>query len=560
MKSLGDILVNRSIVTTEQLEQLVAEQRRHKGSNLDELAVSMGMVEDSVLYKALAEEMGYPFAEEIRPQDLESDVVELAPMAFCREHKILPIRRRDDRIIVATSRPLDFNALDDLKLLLRQEVDTIVTTQAALSRAIEQWFASQKDMTERVIASLDEERERYATDDASTPDDLLDQGQAPVVKLVNSFLYQAVKARASDIHIEPYENKLRVRYRIDGVLFDAPTPPKELQSLIISRIKIQAEMDISESRLPQDGSMSIQIGRQRLDIRVSTLPTKFGERVVMRILEKSHSILKLSELGFAKGNLLVFRRLLSMPHGILLVTGPTGSGKSTTLYSALLTINSSERSILTLEDPIENEIRNIGQVQVKPEIGLTFAAGLRHILRQDPDVIMVGEIRDLETAEIAVQASLTGHLVFSTLHTNDSVSSITRLSDMGIDNYLIASTVIGLMAQRLIRVLCTKCRIPQPLTTQERERYGIDVEQVYSRGACSACRDTGYMGRVGIFELLAVTDEIREGIAAAVTTTRLRALAIDAGMTGLRQDGLDKVIQGISSLEEIDRVTGRHDA
>ena len=556
MKSVADILVKRGLVPQSAVAALIAEAAKKKDLTFEELVVSKKLAAAEDVYKALAEEMGYPFIETIDGNDLDGEIVALAPMAFCREHKLLPLHRQGDLVVVVTARPFDFASLDDLKFYLRQEIAPAVATPTTIVRAIELWYASQKDMTQKVIASLDDERERYATEQKATAEDLLDMSQAPVVQLVNSFLYEAIKARASDIHIEPYEDKIKVRYRIDGVLFDAPTPPKELQSLIISRIKIQSQMDIAESRLPQDGSMSIVIGDQRLDIRVSTLPTKFGERIVMRILEKSHSVLKLSELGFCSDAQKIFEKLIVSPHGIFLVTGPTGSGKSTTLYSSLLTINSSETSIITLEDPIENEIKDIGQVQVKPEIGLSFGAGLRHILRQDPDVIMVGEIRDLETAEISVQAALTGHLVFSTLHTNDSASTITRLADMGIEPYLISSTVIGILAQRLVRVLCPQCRVQLNLTEKERDELHLPSGVIFQEKGCPACRDTGYQGRIGIFELMPVDGEMSEAISGGRNSQELKNLAVARGMRTLRQDALIKVSRGVTSLHEVNRVTG----
>ena len=557
MTAAVECLVSAGLLTREQASEVFTEARRRENSLAEEIAVERGFANEEDVYKTLAEEMGFEFIESVSAEELDGDIISLVPMSFCRENKMLPLFNAEEGVTVAIARPFDFSSLDDLKLFLKSEIIPVVATPQTVSKTIELWFAGQKDMTEKVIASLGNDgpqADREAR--KSSVEDLLDMTQAPVVKLVNSFIYQAIKARASDIHIEPYEDKIKVRYRIDGVLFDAPTPPKELQSLIISRLKIQSEMDIAENRLPQDGAMAITIGSRRLDIRVSTLPTKYGERIVMRILEKSHSVLSLNELGFSSSTQSIFEKLILSPHGIFLVTGPTGSGKSTTLYSALLTINSSESNIITLEDPIENEIHNISQVQVKPAIGLTFAAGLRHILRQDPDVIMVGEIRDEVTAAIAVQSALTGHLVFSTLHTNDSASTVTRLCDMGVENYLISSTVIGVLAQRLVRQLCNHCKEKTIVTSEEMEFYELPSREVFTEKGCPKCRDTGYSGRMGIFELMSISPAIQEAITSGATTRELKLLSIEEGMKTLRNDAMLKVNQGLTSISEVNRVTG----
>lgn len=557
MTAAIDCLIEAQIISTEQAEQLSLEVKLRENTLAEEIAVEKEPAKAEDIYRTLAEEMGFTFLPSVSSDDLDGDQISLVPMSFCREHRLIPLKREGDYIKVAIARPFDLAALDDIKLFLKKEIAPVVVTPETVTKTIELWFAGQKDMTERVIASIGNDgNKRSGEQRRSTAEDLLDMSQAPVVQLVNSFIYQAIKARASDIHIEPYEDKIKVRYRIDGVLFDAPTPPKELQSLIISRLKIQAEMDIAENRLPQDGSMAITIGSKRLDIRVSTLPTKYGERIVMRILEKSHSVLSLDELGFAEPTQKSFEKIIKSPHGIFLVTGPTGSGKSTTLYSALLTRNSSESNIITLEDPIENEIHNISQVQVKPGIGLTFATGLRHILRQDPDVIMVGEIRDAETAIIAVQSALTGHLVFSTLHTNDSASTVTRLADMGIENYLISSTIIGVLAQRLVRELCKDCKKGYTVSKEQMELLGLSTRDIFIEQGCPSCRDTGYSGRVGIFELMTISPAIQEAITGGANTRQLKLLSIEDGMKTLREDAIIKVAAGLTSLDEVNRVTG----
>jgi len=550
-------LIAAGLISQEQATEVIEEAKAFEDKLPEELIVEKEYAESEEVYKALATEIGYEYRTTVEESELDGEYINLVPIAFCRSHRLLPLKEKDEEIEVAVARPFDFSALDDLKLFLKKEILPVVVTPQTVSKTIELWFAGQKDMTEKFIANMGNSKGRSTSElKKNSVEDLLDMSQAPVIKLVNSFIYQAIKARASDIHIEPYEDRIKVRYRIDGVLFDAPTPPKDLQSLIISRLKIQAQMDIAENRLPQDGSMAITIGSKRLDIRVSTLPTKYGERIVMRILEKSHSVFTLDELGFAPKIQKQFEKIITSPHGIFLVTGPTGSGKSTTLYSSLLTINSSESNIITLEDPIENEIFDISQVQVKPGIGLTFATGLRHILRQDPDVIMVGEIRDGETAAIAVQSALTGHLVFSTLHTNDSASTVTRLADMGIENYLVSSTIIGILAQRLVRQLCTHCKKEVTLSDTDMNQYNLKSPDIFREHGCNICRDTGFTGRMGIFELMPISTAIQEAITSGATTRELKLISLKEGMLTLRDDALDKVGKGLTSLGEVNRVTG----
>ncbi len=527
-----------------------------------DVIVSVMGVEEAELYTALASYLGLPFRDSEEGLEPDPSTVGKASMRFCRSFRIIPVRqKKEGGFIAATAAPLEFQAQDDLQALFGEEMELVVVTPSVFEKLVARYYELESDIAGKVIESIRGDTAvggaQGRQDSRREGENLLDMAaQAPVVQLVNSFIYEAVKARASDIHIEPYEDRIKVRYRIDGVLYDAPAPPKELQSLIISRIKLQARMDISESRLPQDGSMTVSIGSRRLDVRVSTIPTRYGERVVMRLLDKGRSVLRLEELGFESDALERFASIVRRPHGIVLVTGPTGSGKSTTLYSVLTTINSSEKMIITLEDPIENEIRDISQVQVKPEIGLTFARGLRHILRQDPDVIMIGEIRDLETAEIAVQSSLTGHMVFSTLHTNDSAGAVTRLVDMGVEPYLLASSLLAVLAQRLVRVLCGECKVEERLSDEEAERVGLGRGKTVFRAAgCPRCRNTGYEGRIGIFELLILDEEIREAVHASRRTSEIRSMARERGMRTLREDGLLKVARGVTSLKELDRVT-----
>ena len=384
--------------------------------------------------------------------------------------------------------------------------------------------------------------------------------EAPIIRLVNLMLSQAVKARASDIHVEPYQDKLKVRYRVDGILYDKLAPPKRIQSTLVSRIKVMAKLNIAEKRLPQDGRMEIRIADKNVDIRVSTIPTAFGERVVLRLLDKSTVLLELSDLGLPEERLKLVDRLIRTPHGIILVTGPTGSGKTTTLYAALNTINNPDINIITIEDPVEYQIEGIGQIQVNPKIGLNFANGLRSIVRQDPDVILVGEIRDMETAEISIQSALTGHLVFSTLHTNDAASAVTRLIDMGIEPFLVSSSVMAILAQRLVRVVCDDCK--EAYAPHEESLESIDItpemaagKKIYRGKGCPSCLNTGYRGRTGIFELMILDDSIKNLILKTSDANAIKRQAVEQGMLSLRQDGAQKVLDGITTIEEVFRIT-----
>jgi general secretion pathway protein E len=485
------------------------------------------------------------------------------PLAFARQHKLVPVRAEDGVVLVAMSNPLDLQPLDDVSLLLQAPVAPILSMESEILNALNRLYESSSQTAAQVIEDLDaEEMGRLAHDLESTQDILDQDSEAPIIRLVNSILSQAVRDRASDIHLEPFERSLKVRYRIDGVLHEVLAPPKRLQSAITSRLKIMADLNIAERRLPQDGRITIRVRNREIDIRVSVIPTAFGERLVLRLLDKTGTMFNLEDIGFAKDLFETYNRLIHRSNGIILVTGPTGSGKTTTLYGTLHRINSPEVNILTVEDPIEYQLNGIGQVQVNPKIDLTFANGLRSFLRQDPDIIMVGEIRDRETAEIAIQASLTGHLVFSTLHTNDAASAVTRLLDMGVEPFLISSSVLAMMAQRLVRLLCPACRVaitPSPETLRE---LGLTVEdytrqggQCYRAQGCSACHGTGYRGRTGIYELLAMDDAIRALIMQQANASTIKTAAVQRGMRTLLQDGAWKVMQGLTTAEEVLRVT-----
>jgi len=457
---------------------------------------------------------------------------------------------------------LNYEPLDDLRLIIEcQEVRVVLSSERELMRAINRFYEQSADTPEEMIQSMDAESSDRILHELEETADLLDiSDEAPVIKLVNLILFQAVKERASDIHIEPFQKELKVRYRIDGILYQRLDPPKRYQSAMVSRLKVMAKLDIAEKRLPQDGRIPIKIADKDIDIRVSIIPTTFGERVVLRLLDKQSLLLGMGEIGLSPDKHQTLQDLISRSNGILLVTGPTGSGKTTTLYAALSQINSPDKNIITIEDPVEYQLWGIGQIQVNPKIGLTFAHGLRSVLRHDPDVILVGEIRDAETAEIAIQAALTGHLVFSTLHTNDAASAATRLVDMEIEPFLVASVVRAIVAQRLIRVICSECKegyVPEPALLQE---AAITPEQlkgskVYRGKGCAACSETGYRGRTGIYEILLVSESIRQLIMKKADSASIGRQAVEEGMKTLRQDGARKIIEGITTLEEVLRVT-----
>jgi general secretion pathway protein E len=476
-----------------------------------------------------------------------------------RQYRFCPLAVEDGVLVVACADPTDPTVVDELRGTLGIDIRLAVATETSILEAIERYFGAGSTAVQKVIETIgDEERaDEVGSEDVTSLRDMA--FDAPVVRLVNLLIENAIKANASDVHIEPFEDSLRVRYRIDGVLFDAETPPKRLRAAITSRIKIMAELNIAERRLPQDGRIRMGLEGRRLDIRVSTIPTLHGESVVMRILDRAAILLPLDRLGFDDRARRAIEHVIELPHGMLLVTGPTGSGKTTTLYGALHKINSPDKKIITIEDPVEYQLQGINQIHVKPKIGLTFAAGLRHIVRQDPDVIMVGEIRDLETADISIHAALTGHLVFSTLHTNDAPGALTRLLDMGVEPYLVASVLEGVLAQRLVRRVCAGCGKPYEPDAGELRALGIDRVPAgarLSRGTgCGDCRGTGYRGRTGIYEFMGMNEELR-GLALRKTPAHeIRQWAVAAGMTTLRQDGWHKCRLGVTTVEEVLRVT-----
>ncbi len=559
-RPLEEILLNISALEQEQLEEGLSIQEE-KGGRLGDILMKLGYVRESQVLYALSIQLGIPFLQDVAVEDVDPELCSALPIHFAKKHGILPIKRDGDGVLVATSNPLDIYPLDDVRILLNQEVKPVVIPPNAIIDAINKVYDRDSNTAQQIIEDFDEDSLDIITSALEEPTDLLDASdEAPVIRLVNSILFQAVKQRASDIHIEPFERDLVVRYRVDGILYNVLTPPKRIQPSITSRVKIMAGLNIAEKRLPQDGRIRVTIAGKDIDIRVSIIPTAHGERIVMRLLDKTSILLKLEDIGFSADKLKVFNRMIHRPHGIILLTGPTGSGKTTTLYAALTRINSPDQNIITVEDPIEYQIKGIGQIQVNPKINLTFANGLRSILRQDPDVIMVGEVRDLETAEIAIQASLTGHLVFSTLHTNDSAGAITRLIDMGIEPFLASSSLIAIMAQRLVRIVCPDCRQKYYPSEEELREIGIDAKaadkkSLYRAVGCKNCLRTGYRGRTGIFELLVLDDDIRSLILKNYDSNTIKKTATNRGMLTLRQDGAKKVLNGVTTIEEVLRVT-----
>ncbi len=557
-RSLGSILLETTSLTEEQLEQALAVQRE-RGAKLGDVLVQLKFLRTEDVLKALSIQLGFPYENKIDVEEIAADLVGNLPINYAKQNELLPLRKEKDHIVVAIADPTNFYALDDLRMLFGSEVRPVIASSYEIVNAINAVYNRASGVGEDAMGELSEEAE--IGDDFNEPVDLLDaDDEAPIIRLVNTLLFRAVKQKASDIHIEPFERDLKIRFRINGILYDIMTPPKRAQNSIISRVKVMSQLNIAEKRIPQDGRIRIKIAGKDIDIRVSTIPTAHGESVVMRLLDASTVLLDLDSLGFATGNLEAFNTLLSHHNGIILVTGPTGSGKTTTLYSALSNLNTDDVKIITVEDPVEYQLHGVNQMQVNPKIDLTFASGLRAFLRQDPDIIMVGEIRDRETAEIAIQASLTGHLVLSTLHTNDAPSSITRLIEMGVEPFLVASSVLGIIAQRLVRTICRECG--RKYTPDEEELAQIELSpsdlkgrQIYRPVGCPNCMETGYSGRAGIHEILMVTDSVRTELMKGSDATTIRKAAQAEGMKSLRDDAAVKVVQGLTTISEVMRVT-----
>jgi general secretion pathway protein E len=555
--SFGRWLTASGLLSEAELARAEAH-RQSTGERLPDALVRLGLSSPDEVAQALARHLEIVYVDRGEFPSSPPFLQRLSPQ-YMRQYRFCPLTVDGGALVIACADPTDPTVVDELRGTLGLDVRLSVATEAAILEAIERYFGAGSTAVQKVIETMgdDERGEDAGGEDLSSLRDMA--FDAPVVRLVNLLIENAIKAGASDVHIEPFEDSLRVRYRIDGVLFDAETPPKRLRAAITSRIKIMAELNIAERRLPQDGRIRMALEGRRLDIRVSTIPTLHGESVVMRILDRAAILLPLARLGFEEKVQRAIERVIHLPHGMLLVTGPTGSGKTTTLYAGLDKINSPGKKIITIEDPVEYQLRGVNQIHVKPKIGLTFAAGLRHIVRQDPDVIMVGEIRDVETADIGIHAALTGHLVFSTLHTNDAPGALTRLLDMGVEPYLVASVLEGVLAQRLVRLVCVGCRKPHEPDPGELRALGVDRVPVGARishgAGCEECRGTGYRGRTGIYEFMPMTEELRGLTIRKVPGHEIRQRAVVGGMTTLRQDGWLKCCQGVTTLEEVLRVT-----
>lgn len=556
---IGQILLEHTSLTPEQLEE-VLEIQRQKGMRLGEVLIQKNYLTPEELTKALSIQMGYPYLGRIPSSEIDSQLINEIPINYAKQNLVLPISRGDNYIVVALADPLNHAPIDDLALIFKTEIKVMIASPIQLQEAINKVY-------ERSTSNIIEGLEDNETDDdlaynLNEPVDLLDAGddEAPIIRLVNSLLFRAVKEKASDIHVEPFEKEVIVRFRIDGILYDIFRTPKRFHQSISSRIKVMGDLDIAEKRMPQDGRIHIKIAGKDVDIRLSTVPTSFGERCVLRILDKNNTVIELPSLGFGGKSLNTVNQLINKKHGIFLVTGPTGSGKSTTLYACLTSIKSIERNIITVEDPVEYQLEGVGQIQVNPKINLTFASGLRAILRQDPDVIMVGEIRDQETADIAIDASLTGHLVLSTLHTNDAPGAITRLVDMGIEPFLVSSSLLGIIGQRLVRKVCPVCREQTTISDIEIEELGITKEMsekypIFKSRGCDKCSNTGYKGRTVISELLVISENVRNLILSGTDSNTIKKQAIKEGMVTIRQNAVAKVLQGITTVEELFRAT-----
>lgn len=568
-KSFGDFLVGLGILPPDQLRKAAQEQKRG-GERLEQTIVRLGYAKEELILQALADYFNLPFVD-LDTYLIDEKVVKMIPEEMVRRHKLIPIFKIGETLTVATANPLNIHALDEVRNKVKTDVEIAISTETKIKKAIDQHYGATDAIVDSTLQQFLRGNVGGPTlgpaDYRKTHDLVVKELQpgmledAPATRMFDIIMIQAIRDRASDIHLEPDERALRVRFRIDGFLYESLALPKQIHPSLTSRIKILAEMDIAETRAPQDGNFNVKMEKRGFEIRVSTFPTIYGENVVLRILDQTSPLFKLEDLGFSKDMLDLCKQLTRRPNGIILVTGPTGSGKTTTLYAFLNLINSKEKNIITIEDPVEYRLALIRQTQINPKAGITFATGLRSILRQDPDIIMIGEIRDRETSEIAHQAALTGHLVLSTLHTNDAPEAITRLMDIGVEPYLISSSVIGVLAQRLVRTICPDCKTSYQADSNLLSELGDEVSKskepltLYRGKGCKNCKQSGYRGRTGIFELLSINEKIKQLISEKASTQLIREAAkTTIGMVSLREDGLRKVLKGITTLDEVDRV------
>lgn len=554
---LENYLLQKGLLDTEKLTALHGVVSA-SGENICQAVIRMGLAPEDKVLRSLCELLGMEYID-LNLIPLDEELLHSIPAKHVVSRQVLPIRRDNGSIVVAVSDPFDSRKADELKLLLDRPIRTVISSSKDIDRILKRIYGIGAESMDQLLEESGENLEVLQEGMDENGESLEMVEDASLIQFVNQIILEAVRDRASDIHIEPFEDQLQIRYRIDGMLYPAVTPPKIklFQQAIISRVKIMADLNIAEKRLPQDGRIKLRAGDREIDVRVSIIPGIHGEGIVLRLLDRSSIFLTLEELGMDQENFKGFNQLIRRPHGIILVTGPTGSGKSTTLYGALQKINSPEKKIITIEDPVEYQLEGVFQIPTKPKIGFDFAQGLRSILRHDPDIVMVGEIRDRETADIAIRSALTGHLVFSTLHTNDSAGALTRLVDMGIEPYLAASSVEGIMAQRLVRKICPSCREEVPVNSIEIKEFAENngFHKAWKGRGCEACRNTGYRGRIGIFELLMVDDNVREMVMDRVSAGKMKQYILSKGMKTLRDDGLDKAHRGLTTLEEVIRVT-----
>ncbi len=531
------------------------------GETLDKVLTSRGYLTEKDMLKLMSANLGLVYIESLDGVLVPEEFAVKVPVSVSRNHNLVAVGREGASWKVATCYPLDTHPMDEMARMLGGDALPVLASKGDITSLINRAYQQKVDMVSEMIEGIKIDDLQAAERVVDESHDLLEiANQAPVIRLVNMMIFQALKMRASDVHVQPYEEKLQIRYRIDGVLYDMMTPPKKIQDAILSRVKVMGKMDIAERRLPQDGRATLKIGDGEVDVRISSVPTQHGERIVMRLLDKTARVLDLEEMGLDQMQMKSMQTFIDCAHGIVLVTGPTGSGKSTTLYAVLKRINCQEYNVITIEDPVEYHLPGVSQIEVANKKGLTFAAGLRSIVRQDPDIIMVGEIRDKETAAIAIQSALTGHLVFSTLHTNDAPTAATRLLDLGVEPYLVSSSLIAVVAQRLVRVICKNCKVEHKPTPEELESIGLTPEEtaghtIYRGTGCAQCFKTGYMDRTGIYEILPVNDHVREQILEKVGANTIKTDAVKTGLRTLRMDGALKVLKGVTTIEEVLRVT-----
>jgi type IV pilus assembly protein PilB len=550
-KQLGQILIEQGLINDEQLERAL-EEHRQTPKSLGRVLIDLGLIKESDLVKALAEQVGLEFVD-LADYPVDATLTTLLPDSLARRYRAIPIGERDGKLLVAMSDPANVYALDDIRTITGREVQPIVATASDVEQAIQKF----SHMDGQVEALATEAAELLGEDDLELSAAV---EEAPIVRLVTAIMTQAVGDRASDVHIEPAEKDVRIRFRVDGVLHEVMHSPKNIQGGLISRLKVMADLNIAERRVPQDGRISMRVGGKQLDLRLATLPTVHGEKVVIRVLDKSQALMRLEDLGFQDESFKQFQSSFKKPYGAILVTGPTGSGKSTTMYATLNILNQEDKNIITVEDPVEYRLAGVNQIQVNPKAGLTFASALRSILRADPDIVLIGEVRDKETAMIAVEASLTGHLVLSSLHTNDAASAVTRLTEMEVETFLVASAIDCIVAQRLARKLCDRCKEAYQPDQYELSEAGFpesdweDITELFRPAGCAACSNTGYRGRFGLYEVMRMTEELERLTVERASSDALKAVAIQQGMVTLREDGLEKTRAGLSSIEEVARV------